>query len=51
LSLKEPSPSPTRDGTTLVTQKANDSKGEKIMGTQAQREAAQRNSLSKKGDF
>jgi hypothetical protein len=52
LSLKEPGPPPTRDGTTLVTQKANDSKGEKIMGTQAQRESEEKKKIVKRGgDF
>ena len=52
LYSKEPSPPPTREGTTVVNQKANDSKGEKIMSTQAQRESDQKKSLSRKGgDF
>jgi hypothetical protein len=40
LSGNESSPSPTREGTTIATQKANDSKGEKIMSSQARQEAA-----------
>lgn len=52
LSSKEPSPPPVREGTTVVNQKANDSKGEKIMSTQAQRESDQKKLLSRKGgDF
>lgn len=50
LSSKEPGPSPTREGNTVVNQKANDSKGEKIMSVQAQREAATKKS-STRGDY
>ena len=50
LTGKEPSPPPTREGTTVVNQKSNDSKGEKIMSTQAQREAATKKAKDK-GDF
>jgi hypothetical protein len=52
LSGKEPSPPPVREGTTVVNQKANDSKGEKIMSTQAQRESEQKKKASTRGgDF
>jgi hypothetical protein len=38
LSKLEPAPSPTRDGTTLSTNKSNDAKGNAIATTQVQRE-------------
>jgi hypothetical protein len=50
LSGKEPSPPPVREGTTVVNQKSNDSKGEKIMSSQAQREAATKK-VSRRSDF
>ena len=52
LTGKEPSPPPVREGTTVVNQKANDSKGEKIMSSQAQREAEEKKKVVKRGgDF
>jgi hypothetical protein len=50
LDSKEPGPSPTREGTTVTSQKSNDSKGEKIMSSQARQEAAIKKSMAK-GDF
>jgi hypothetical protein len=38
LSRSEPAPAPTREGTTLATNKANDNKGNTIATTQVQRE-------------
>ena len=49
LAGKEPSPAPVREGTTVVNQKSNDSKGERIMSSQAQREAEQQKLKPKKG--
>ena len=52
LTGKEPSPPPVREGTTVVNQKTNDSKGEKIMSSQAQRESEEKKKVVKKGgDF
>jgi hypothetical protein len=52
LAGKEPSPPPVREGITVVNQKANDSKGEKIMSSQAQRESEEKKKIVKKGgDF
>lgn len=52
LTGKEPSPPPVREGTTVVNQKTNDSKGEKIMSSQAQRESEEKKKVVKRGgDF
>jgi hypothetical protein len=43
LSRSEPAPAPTREGTTLLPNKANDSRGNTIATTQVQREQQQNN--------